>query len=179
MTEVDPDDLVFIDEAGSTIAMTRQHARAPRGERAVDRVPRNRGDVITIIGALTTAGLVRTMTIEGGTCRRVFLGFVNQVLAEVLRPGMTVVLDNAGAHRVSEVIEAIHACGAKVKFLPPYSPDLNPIELAWSKLKEFLRSAKARTRAALDDAIAAGMGEISRKDSRNWIRHCGYPIQGE
>ncbi len=170
MTEVDPDDLVFIDEAGSTIAMTRQRARDPRGERAVDRVPRNRGDVITNIGALTTAGLVRTMTNEGGTCRPVFLGFVNQVLAGVLLPGMTVVLDNAGAHKVSE---AIHACRAMVTLLPPYSPDLNPIELAWSKLKKFLRSAKARTRAAPDDAIAAGMEEICRTDSRNWIRYCG------
>lgn len=177
MKSVDPEDLVFIDEAGSTIAMTRTYARAPRGDRAVDDVPRNRGDVITMIGALTTAGLVAMMTIEGGTCRHVFHAFVEQVLAPVLRPGMIVVIDNAGAHKVREVIEAMLACGVKVKFLPPYSPDLNPIELAWSKLKEFLRAKKARTRDALDAAIAAGMKAISIGDSRNWIRGCGYAIQ--
>ena len=177
MKTINPEDLVFIDEAGSTISMTRTYARAPRGQRAIDDVPRNRGNVISMIGALTTTGLAAMMTIEGGTSHEVFVAFIKHVLAKVLRPGMTVVLDNAGAHKVTAVLDAFRELGVRVKFLPPYSPDLNPIELAWSKLKEFLRSAKARTREALDLAIDAGMKAITVRDSRNWIRKCGYAIQ--
>lgn len=177
MKGIDPADLAFIDEAGSTVAMTRLHARAPVGERAVDDVPRNRGTVISMIGALTLDGLVAMMTVEGGTDGDVFHAYVREVLGPALRPGMTVVLDNAGAHKVAQVREAVHALGCRLRFLPPYSPDLNPIELAWSKLKELLRSAKARCRETLDAAIRGAMAAITPSDARNWTRHCGYAIQ--
>ena len=177
MATVDPADLVWIDESGSHIGMTPTHARAPRGERVWDDVPRNRGVVTTMIGALTTRGLATVMTIEGGTDAEVFQAFVEQELSLVLRPGMTVVLDNAGAHKVSGVLAAITACGAQVRFLPPYSPEFNPIEMAWSKLKTLLRKAKARTREALDTAIAAAMKAIDAQDSAGWIRASGYAIE--
>lgn len=177
MERVDPEDVIWIDESGSNIAMTRTHARAVRGERVLDDVPRNRGVVTTMIGALTTRGLETLMTIEGGTDGNVFLAFVEHQLVPLLRPGMTVVLDNAGAHKVRAVVMAIEACGASVRFLPPYSPEFNPIEMAWSKLKALLQAAKARTRRALDEAIAAAMKAITAGDAGGWIRASGYAIQ--
>lgn len=157
--------------------MTREYARAPRGQRTSDSAPRNRGAVTTILGALTLEGLAATMTIEGGTCGDVYAAFLEQVLAPKLEPGDLVVMDNAGAHKDPRVHEILARCGAKAIYLPPYSPDLNPIELAWSKLKSFLRTAKARTVDALNIAIAMGMEIISPEDAAAWFRHCGYSGQ--
>lgn len=169
--------LVFIDEAGSTVAMTRTYARAPRGVRAVDDVPRNRGNVISMIGALTIEGMVAMMTIEGGTDGDVFEAYLRGVLAAKVPRGSVLVLDNAGAHKVKRVLDLACEFGWEVKFLPPYSPDFNPIELAWSKLKELLRSAKARTREALDLAIKIAMAAITPEDAAAWARKCGYAVQ--
>lgn len=169
--------MVFIDETGSTIAMTRTYGRSPRGQRLEDRVPRNRGDVITVIGALTTRGLQAMMTVDGGTSGDVFTAYVEQVLKPELRPGDIVVLDNLGAHQDPRVKEAIEAAGAKLVFLPPYSPDLNPIEAAWSKLKDYLRQAQARTREVLDTVVVEATDWISADNAKGWFRHCGYPAQ--
>lgn len=166
--------LVFIDEAGSTVAMTRTHARAPRGERTSEAVPRNRGTVTTILGALSVDGLQATMTIEGGTDGDVFAAYVEQVLTPILCKGDLVVLDNAAAHKDPRVMEALARVGATPVYLPPYSPDLNPIELAWSKLKAHLRRARARTVEALNAAVAQAMNAISPADACGWFRHCGY-----
>jgi transposase len=175
---VNPERLVFVDEAGSHIAMTREFARAPRGTRVpVDAVPRNRGTVTTILGALTTSGLEATMTVEGGTSGDVYVAFLEQVLVPKLRVGDLVVMDNAAAHKDARVREILERCGAKAIYLPPYSPDMNPIELAWSKLKVGLRSAKARTVDALNVAIAMGMTAITPDDARGWFHHCGYTGQ--
>ena len=174
---MNPNQLVFLDEAGSTIAMTREYARAPRGERAHDSIPRNRGTVTTMLGAITLEGMTAMMTIEGGTCKEVFLAFVEQVLVPTLEPGDFVVLDNLGAHRSRRALDAIRNAGATPVFLPPYSPELNPIELAWSKLKGMLRDYKARTREALDEAIARAMPRITTKDAAGWFRHCGYAVE--
>jgi transposase len=168
------DRLVFVDEAGTHIAMTREWARGPLGQRVVDRVPRNRGNVLTLIGALDVTGVRALMTVEGGTTGEVFRTFVDQHLVPSLRPGDIVVLDQLGAHRMDEVREAIRRAGAEVVFLPPYSPDLNPIELCWSKLKAMLRSAARRTVAELA-AVAHCLARFIRpSDARGWFRHCGY-----
>jgi transposase len=174
--DLDPNRLVFIDEAGSHIAMTREYARAPRGERAHGTVPRNAGTVTTMIGALDLWGVRAMMTVEGATDAEVFEIFVERILAKKLRPGDIVVLDNVGAHRTEHVRELIRAAGASVLYLPPYSPDMNPIELCWSKLKGLLREFGARTRDALDVAIRRAMDLIDRHDAAGWFRHCGYQV---
>ena len=173
---VDAGRLFFLDEAGSTIAMTRTYGRCPRGERLEEAVPRNRGDVITMVGALTKDGLGPLMTFEGGTSGDAFLAYIEKVLSPHLRPGDGIVLDNLGAHRDARVREAVKKRGCKLYFLPPYSPDLNPIELAWAKLKQLVKVAKARCRDSLDIAIAMASDMISANDAKAWIRHCGYII---
>jgi len=157
--------------------MTREYARAPRGERARGAVPRNAGTVTTMIGALDLWGVRAMMTIEGATDAEAFETFVERLLAPKLHPGDIVVLDNVGAHRTERVRELIRAAGATVLYLPPYSPDLNPIELCWSKLKALLREFGARTRDALDDAIRRAMDLIDRHDASAWFAHCGYSSQ--
>lgn len=154
--------------------MTRTHARAPRGKRTSEAVPRNRGNVTTIIAALTVDGLEAAMTIEGGTDSEVFVAYIEKVLLPTLCIGDLVVMDNAAAHKDIRVKTLLATVGATPLYVPPYSPDLNPIELAWSKLKDFLRTTRARTVVALTDAIAAGMRQITSEDASGWIRHCGY-----
>ena len=173
---LDPSRLVFIDEAGSHVAMTREYARAPRGERAHGALPRNAGTVTTMIGALDLWGVRAMMTIEGATDAEAFETFVERLLAPKLHPGDIVVLDNVGAHRTERVRELIRAAGATVLYLPPYSPDLNPIELCWSKLKALLREFGARTKDALNAAICRAMDLIDRHDAAGWFRHCGYQV---
>jgi transposase len=168
---------VFLDESGSHIAMTRTRARAPRGERVVGQVPRNRGTVTTMLAALTLRGISAVMTIEGGTSGDVFTAFVEHVLRPTLRVGDVVVLDNLGAHKVEAARELIESAGARVLFLPPYHPDLNPIETAWSKVKQLLKSAEARTREALDAAIAIAVSAISPGDAAGYFGGCGYHVK--
>jgi transposase len=175
---LDPMHLVFIDEAGSHIGMTRDYARAPCGERALGTVPRNRGDVTTMIGALDIRGVRAMMTVEGATDAEVFETFLERVLLRKLRPGDIVVLDNVGAHKPEHVRRLIQRAGARALYLPPYSPDLNPIELCWSKLKAALKDFGARTRDALDAAIKRAMDLIGADDAAAWFRHCGYGAHG-
>jgi len=178
MKKLDPDELIFLDEAGATIAMTPSRARSPRGERALGKIPRCRGVVTTIIGALTLAGIGALMTIEGATCGEVFGSYVRHVLAPTLRPGNVVVLDNLGAHRVQEARELIEAAGARLLFLPPYSPDLNPIEETWSKMKEHIRRQEPRTIEALDVSVADAAANVTTEDAAGWIQHAGYHVNG-
>jgi transposase len=168
---------VFIDEAGSHIAMTRDYARAPRGERAHGSVPRNAGTFTTMIGALDVTGVRAKMTAEGATDAEVFETYLERVLLRKLQPGDIVVRDNVGAHKTAEVRRLIEAAGARVLYLPPYSPDLNPIELCWGKLKGSLKEFGARTRVAVDEAIRRAMDLIGRSDAAAWFRHCGYAGQ--
>lgn len=170
----DPEKLVFLDEAGSNIGMTREYARSEIGERAHDKVPRNRGNVTSMLGALSLQGLTAMMTVDGGTSADVFKVYIEEILVPALPPDAIVVLDNAGAHRSAAALEAFSAAGVTVRFLPPYSPDLNPIELAWAKIKRLLKDAKARTREALEQAIALTIDVISPSDASGWFRHCGY-----
>lgn len=166
----------FIDEAGVNLALTRLYGRAPRGERVVGSVPINYGKNITMISALSCQGLQALMTVEGATDGEVFRVYVRQLLCPTLQPGDIVVMDNLGAHKVSGIREAIEQCGATLFYLPPYSPDLSPIELCWSKLKTALRAAGARTRKRLDCALTQAIATISATDAAAWFAHCGYQL---
>lgn len=142
----------------------------------MEHVPRNRGVVTTVLGAMALDGIRALMTIEGATTADVFEAFVESMLVPRLNPGDIVVMDNVGAHKPAHILERIRAAGAHVLFLPPYSPDLNPIELFWNKFKEMLRSMAARTPQELDHAIAKAMDLTTREDIAGWFRHCGYKI---
>lgn len=166
----------FIDEAGVNLALTRLYGRAPRGERVVGSVPMNYGKNVTMSGALSCSGLEALMTVEGATDGEVFRAYVRQVLRPILRPGDIVVMDNLGAHKVSGIREAIEQCGAQLLYLPPYSPDLSPIELCWSKLKTAVRAVGARTRQRLDRAITQATATICEADAVAWFAHCGYGL---
>ena len=158
--------------------MARRYGRAPRGERALDAVPHGRWRTTTVIAALRADGIVAPLVLEGAIDGPAFLAWVERVLAPTLRPGDTVVADNLGSHKVAGVREAIEARGASLLYLPPYSPDLNPIELAFSKLKRLLRTAAARTADALEAAIGAALGQFTPAECASHMRHCGYAQSG-
>jgi transposase len=168
--------LKFVDEAGVNVALTRLFGRAPRGERVTDSVPQNYGENVTMLGALSLSGVEALMTVNGATDGDIFLAFVREVLSPTLRAGDVVICDNLGAHRSQAAREAVEAKGARLLFLPPYSPDLNPIERCWSKIKTFLRAAKARTREALEGAIRYALATVTESDARAWFAHCGYAL---
>lgn len=176
MARVDPATCLFIDECGTHLAHTRAYARAPRGERAVGRVPRNRGAVTTLIASLTPTGMGPSRTRTGGTTKDAFLTYLREDLAPTLTPGQVVVLDNLGAPRARDGRAVVEGTGAQVRFLPAYSPDFNPIELAFGKLKAGLNRAEARTRPALEHAIAAAAKTVSADDARAFYAHCGFPL---
>lgn len=157
--------------------MTRSLAWAPVGHRAHDVVIRNRGRVLTVLGAIALEGVRATMTVEGGTSREVFLQFVRERLRPALRPGDVVVMDNLGAHHARDVRREIESSGARVLFTPPYSPDMNPIEIAWAKLKSIVRSVRPSTLRELADGVARATDSITPADIAGWYRHCGYQPQ--
>lgn len=154
--------------------MARRYGRARRGQRVHDAVPKNWGRNVTVLGALSCHGLEAVMTVEGATDAAVFRAYVSQVLAPTLEPGDVVVMDNLGAHKVDGIRNAIEARGATLMYLPPYSPDYSPIEPCWSKLKTCLRAIKARTREALDEALALAIDTVTASDAKGWFTHCGY-----
>jgi transposase len=171
-----PERLVFIDETGVDTRMTRAYGRAARGRRVPGKVPWGHWRRLTVIGALALDGVVASMSITAATSTAVFLAFVEQVLAPALRerPGAVVVLDNLAAHKAEVVRAALEAAGLGHRYLPPYSPDLNPIEQAWSKLKARLRAEGARSREALETALGPALATISPQDAQGWYRLCGY-----
>ncbi len=175
----DPAALVFVDESGTNLAMTPRYGRAPRGERVVGSAPRNHGRNTTLIAALRLDGITAAMTLEGAMDRDAFDVFVTEVLVPSLRPGQVVIWDNLNVHKSDDAQRRINARGCQLLWLPPYSPDLTPIEQAFSKLKTALRRAEARTREALDDAITATLGTITATDAQGWFAHCGYPIPAQ
>jgi transposase len=167
-------DLVFVDECGSNLALTPLYARAPRGQRAYGVAPRNWGKNTTLIAGLTLSGIQAPFILEGAVDTLAFEMYVEQVLAPSLRPGQVVILDNVSVHKGERVRQAIEARGCQVLFLPAYSPDLTPIEEAFSKLKAWLRRLGARTREALEEAIAEALKQITMQDAHGWFWHCGY-----
>ena len=169
--------LIFLDESGVTTQMTRQWGRAPKGQRVNEATPQGHWQVVTTLGAMSLRGFDAAMTVESATDGDVFRAYMEQVLCPKLRSGDVVVMDNLSAHKVAGIREWIEACNAQLLYLPPYSPDLNPIEKAWSKFKQFLRAAKARSKEALDQAITDAIKTITAENAAAWFRSCGYGIQ--
>jgi transposase len=168
--------LVFIDECGSNIALTRLYARSPKGERVYGSVPRNRRANITLLAALSLQGMGEAFILEGSADAAVFELYIEQILAPNLQAGSIVILDNLSTHLGEKVRHAIEARGCQILFLPSYSPDLSPIEEAFSKLKAFLRRVGARTPEALQEAIGQALLSITPHDARGWFTHCGYLV---
>ena len=171
---VDPGRLVFVDEMGTHTSLAPLYAYAPIGERAFFEIPRNRGKNTTLLSSLHAQGMGPSMAGEGATTREVFEAYVEGFLAPTLRPGQVVVMDNLGAHRPKRVRRLIEARGCELIYLPPYSPDLNPIEGAFSKVKHTLRRIAARTKEALVEAMGRALDELSAEDARGFFVHCGY-----
>ena len=156
--------------------MTRTHGRAPVGRRLVDKVPHGHWRTTTLIAALDAAGVRCSTVVDGAVNADVFEAFVGQVLLPTLAPGDVVVMDNLSSHKRARTRELIEGAGATLLFLPPYSPDLNPIELVFAKLKQLLRSLACRTREALWGAMQGVLDRISPADATNCFRHCGYTL---
>jgi transposase len=154
--------------------MTRRYGRAKRGQRVVGQVPRNHGPNVTLIAAMDQTALLGELSITGALDGRAFDAYVTRILVPQLWPGDVVICDNLSAHKSKRARIWIESAGAQVLFLPPYSPDFNPIELAFSKVKTCLRGAGARTRAELDQAITAALATITGQDAAAWFAHCGY-----
>lgn len=175
LKDIDPGRLVFIDESGAKTNMTRSRGRAPRGQRVIERVPHGHWQTTTMISAIRSTGPCAAAVVSGATDTDVFLAYVQHVLVPQLRTGDVVILDNLQPHKPQQVREMIEAAGAALLYLPPYSPDFNPIENMWSKVKQHLRSAAARTFETLLEAIDAALASISSSDCVGFFRNCGYP----
>lgn len=173
---IDPKQLIFIDEAAVNTAMTRHFGRAAPGERVIDRVPRNYGAQTSMISAIGLRGLVATMTLEGAVDTLAFDAYINEVLGPNLKPGDVVILDNLNVHKASQIERAAVLVGARVIWLAPYSPDFSPIEQCWSKIKQSLRAAKARTREELEAALVKALKLVTKSDILGWFNHCGYSV---
>lgn len=173
LSKIDVKNLVFIDETGVNLAMTRRYGRCKGGGRVYDYRPGNQGKNVTLVGALSDEGLMATMTIPGGINTASFLVYLEQILLPQLWRGAIVVMDNLPVHHATLVKSLMNSFGVEVKFLPPYSPDLSPIELCWSKIKEILRSEAARTLEALDAAMTKAIHEITEENALHWFHHCG------
>jgi transposase len=166
--------LIFLDESGAKTNMTRLRGRAPRGERVHAAVPQGRWQTTTMISSIRVDGTTACMALDGPTDAEVFRAYVKEVLLPTLKADDVVVMDNLSSHKSDGIIELIEQRGAQVQFLPAYSPDFNPIEMMWSKVKNSLRSAEARTPTDLLKAIAAALNHVTPQDARNWFAHCGY-----
>lgn len=167
---------MVVDEFGSNVDLCRRYARAPQGERAVASLPRNTPANTTTISSMSLNGMGPAMLIEGGVNQQVFESYLAQVLGPTLQPGQVVLVDNLSAHKSARAEAIVGAKQCILLFLPPYSPDYSPIELAFAKIKEYLRSVGARTPDALQTAIAEALSQISPEDARAFFRHCGYRV---
>jgi len=173
------EELVVIDEMGSHIALTPLYSRAPKGERAIGSVPRNWQTNTTLISALTLSGIEAAMTLDGAVDTPAFEAFVEHVLGPQLRAGQVVLLDNLASHKGPRVRQLIEERGCRLLFLPSYSPDFSPIEQALAKIKQALRRVGARTKEALETAIAEAIELITPADARAFFRHCGYRLSSQ
>jgi len=169
-----PEHLIFIDESGLSTKMARLRGWAPKGERCRAAIPHGHWKTVTFVGGLTLTGFVAPMLLDGPMDGECFLAWTEQMLAPALRPGDIVVMDNLAAHKVAGVRQAIEACGAELRYLPPYSPDLNPIENAFAKLKAHVRKSAARTLDALERAAANALQQFKPEQCANFFAHAGY-----
>jgi transposase len=171
---IDPDRVVFIDETWAKTNMTRTYARSTRGTRLRAKVPYARWETTTFLGAMRSSGFIAPLCVDGAVNGPLFQAWVEQRLAKALRVGDVVVMDNLSSHKTRGVVAAIEAAGASVRYLPPYSPDLNPIELAFSKFKKLLRDGAQRTTDALWKLCGKVLDLFTEHECRNYMRHCGY-----
>jgi transposase len=176
MAAVDAASLVFLDETSTHTSLTRTRARAPRGERAPGVVPRNHGPNVSCLAALTPTGIIAPLAIEGAVDSGVFVPWLREWLLPRLAPGTTIVLDNLSVHKHADVRPAVEAAGCQVRYLPAYSPDFNPIELVFAKLKAHLRGVAARAFDPLVDAIGTGFTQVTPTDIAGYYRHCGFAL---
>ena len=172
--QIDPGKVVFIDETWAKTNMTRRYGRSPLGTRLVEKTPCGRWQTTTFLGALRAEGFIAPLTVEGAINGSLFRAWVQQHLAPTLKPGDIVVMDNLSSHKVAGVREAIEAAGAELRYLPPYSPDLNPIEMAFSKLKKLLRDGAERTVDKLWELCGRILDEFTEHECRGYFKHCGY-----
>lgn len=166
--------LVFIDESGAKTNMTRLYGRAKAGDRATDDTPSGHWCTTTMISSVRLDGSTACMVVDGATNKEVFQAYLSNILIPTLRSGDIVIMDNLSCHKNKEVKKMVESVGAQLWFLPPYSPDLNPIEKMWSKIKSILRTLKARTEEALINAIAKALEAITASDAKGWFESCGY-----
>jgi transposase len=174
--QLDPEQLVFVDESGTNISLTRVYGWAPHHQRATGSVPRNHGKNTTLVAALAPDGLHEPWMIEGAMDTDSFTWYITEQLAPTLRPGQVVVVDNLSAHKADRIRQAIEARHCHLLFLPPYSPDFTPIEQAFSKIKAILRGLGARTREALQEAVGLAIEAITPHDAAAWFAHAGYAL---
>jgi transposase len=172
--EVDAERLVFVDEMGTNVSLSPLYAWSRKGKRAFGSAPRNWGKNVTLLASVTRRGLGPCLAVEGSTSREVFEAYLEQVLAPTLGPGQVLVMDNLSAHKGGRVKKIVEARGCELIYLPPYSPDFNPIEQAFSKIKGYLRRAEARTRESLIEAMGLALEAVSAHDALGYFEHCGY-----
>jgi len=168
-----------VDETWASTTMVRLYGRSPRGEPLVCPVPQSHWKTTTFVAALSATGMVAPMVVDGAMTGDLFVAYVEQVLAPTLRPGDIVVLDNLSCHKRAGVRAAVEAAGGTVLFLPPYSPNLNPIELAFAKLKALLREAARRTVDGLWQFLGEALDAFGTEECRSYLRHCGYHATGQ
>jgi len=176
---VSPRRLIFIDETWTTTNMTRLRGRAPRGERLVAKIPHGHWKTTTLIGALGIEGMRCAAVVDGAVNAEMFEAFVEQVLVPKLRPGDIVIMDNLSSHKRARVCELIEQAQATLRYLPPYSPDMNPIELVFSKIKQAFRRLGKRTQDALWRCVQSVLDQVTPSDAANCVRHAGYTLQVE
>lgn len=174
--DLDGSKLRIIDETGSNLSLIRLYARAPKGKRARGTVPRKRGKNVTMITDLSLRGLGEAFILEGAANGDLFEAYIKQILVPSLQPGEIIIMDNCSIHKGKRVRELIEAHGCQVLFLPAYSPDLSPIEEAFSKVKTIIRGFGAKTREALQQALEYAITQVTANDARGWFCHCGYQV---
>jgi transposase len=176
---VEPERLIFVDECGTHTSLGPIYGYAPRGERLHLSVPRNRGKNTTLLCSMTIEGMGPSLAVEGSTTAQVFETYLEKVLAPSLQEGQVMVMDNLSAHKPKRIKELIEQRGCELVYLPSYSPDYNPIEEAFAKIKNLLRKAAARSKEALIEAIAAALSAITVEDIRGYFQHAGYRLAGQ
>jgi transposase len=166
----------WLDESSRNTGMTRLYGRSFSGERVIDYVPDVRFERTSILGVLGLNGIIAPFVYNGSLNGELFRAYVSEILIPALKNGDTLILDNLSVHKVKGVLQPLTDKGINIAFLPPYSPDYNPIELAWSKIKAYLRKVKVRLLEALPDVICDILDTIAKSDARGWIKHCGYGL---
>ena len=173
----DPQRMVFLDETGAKTNMTRLYGRARKGRRVKDHAPHGHWNTTTLVAAVGCTGASAPMVLDGSMDGAAFEAYVEQVLCPTLKPGMIVAMDNLRPHKTAKVLALVKGAGAEIWFLPPYSPDFNPIEMMWSKVKTYLRAIKARSKEGLWEAIGEALDTVTKEDSEAWFKHCCVGIK--